>query len=42
MDVMLSKALFSLDVHQAKYSAELLQIIKECLQGEAQMRPEPE
>jgi hypothetical protein len=42
MELMLSKALFALDLHKAAYSEEFMQLVKSCLSGEAKDRPEPE
>jgi serine/threonine protein kinase len=42
MEVMLNKALFSLDIHSAKYSKPLLDAIRSCLASDPAERPEPE
>lgn len=42
MEVMLSKALFSLDIYQGKYSQELIDVIRGCLNADPKMRPDPE
>jgi hypothetical protein len=44
MEVMISKANFSLDVHQGqgRYSRELLMAIRTCLAADPVDRPEPE
>ena len=42
MEIMLSKALFALDLHRGTYSEEFIQLVKNCLAAEAKDRPEPE
>lgn len=41
-EVMINKALFSLEIYQGKYSKAFLQIIKRCLEQDPSKRPSPE
>lgn len=42
MEVMLNKALFSLEIYNGRYSKELLDAIRGCLAADPQERPDPE
>jgi len=41
-EVMINKALFSLEIYQGKYSKGFLEIIKRCLEQDASKRLSPE